>query len=376
MVRKFQYGLLVVAATIFMFSCNNQTKKKPEATEVVEEVIDTITVTDSLTHVQTKVIYDTVYIKVKSKKETVKEKAPSLSAWSPEKRKKIERFVKSVSDKGSKSYLNPADRIAVFDNEGTLWPEQPVYFQLEFMFDRIKAMAKDHPEWKKDKLIQAVLNDDIKKIKRYGGQGLFKLSQITQSGMTTEEYRKIVLDWINKAKHPETGKRYRDMVYLPMSQLIDYLKHYHFKVFLVTEGGSGFLSPWSEQVFGIPPEYILASLRRLEYTEQDGKHVLIRDPEILYINNDENKVISIEQRIGKRPVVAFGNSDSDIPMLEWTSENQHKHLVGIIHHTDAQREWAYDKDTKIGKLSKGLKLAQDKGWMVVDMKNDWKKIYH
>ncbi len=367
--------MITLIAVWFLPSCGSKKSKPKENEEIIIEKTDTVVMTDTTTHTITKVIRDTIYITKPGKSHTKKGQPPSLNAWNPDMRKNIEGFVKSVTNKNSKSYVKPSDRIAVFDNEGTMWPEQPVYFQLEFMFDRIKEMAKDHPEWKKDKLIRAVLSGDLDKIRKFGGEGLYRLSEITQSGMTTDEYNKIVLDWINTAKHPTTGKLYKDMVYLPMKQLIDYLKYYDFKVYLVTEGGSGFLRPWVAEVYGIPPENVLASRRKLSYEEKDGKHVLIRQPEIEYINNNVNKVITIQQLIGKRPVMAIGNSDSDIPMLEWTSERNGKSFVAVIHHTDDKREWAYDKNSKIGKLARGLREAQEKDWFVVDMKNDWNKIY-
>jgi soluble P-type ATPase len=193
--------------------------------------------------------------------------------------------------------------------------------------------------------------------------------------MTVSEYNKIILDWINNSKHPVTGKLYKDMVYKPMVDLFTYLKENRFKVYIVTESGYGFIRPWVEQVYGIPKEQVIASRRKLKWHEINGKHVLLRDPKILYINDKANKVISIEQIIGKRPIMAFGNSDNDIFMLQWTAEGSNKHLAALIHHTDAEREWAYDKDSKIGHLDEGLSLAKKDGWLIVDMKNDWKVIY-
>ncbi len=354
-----------------MFSCGT---KKTKKSEVVETKSDTVTVVNKSTHTITKTIHDTIYVETTIEK-TKKLKAPSLNAWNNSARKKITSFVKSVTDIKSKNYLEPSDRIAVMDMEGTLWPEKPVYFQLEFMFDRIKEMAKDHPEWKKNKLIKAVLSNDLKSVKKFGSEGLYKLSTITQSGMTTDEYNKIVLKWINNAKHPTKGMLYKDMIYLPMLQLIEYLKHYDFSVFIVTEGGSGFLRPWVEDATGIASDNIVASRRKYTYSKSGGKIVLIRDPEIEFITNKENKIIAIQQNIGKVPVIAIGNSDDDIPMLEWTTQRKGKTLVALIHHTDANREWAYDKNSSVGKLSKGLKLASEKGWFVVDMKKDWGKIF-
>ncbi len=362
--------LLIVVSWFFSGCGTKKTKTKEEITEKA----DTVITRDEKTKVITKTIYDTVFITTTYEK-SKKKKAPSLDAWNTKARKKIESFVNEVTNPKSKNYVMPTDRIAVFDNEGTMWPEKPVYFQLEFMFDRIKAMAKDHPEWKKDKLIQAVLENNLKKIRKFGGEGLYKLSAITQSGMTTDTYSKMVKQWINTARHPTKKMLFKDMTYLPMVQLVRYLKHYDFKVFLVTEGGSGFMRPWIEEVYGIPKENIVASRRKLTLSEQNSKLVLIREPEIEFVNNYENKVISIGQQLGGKPVVAFGNSDGDLDMLRWSAERKGKSLVGIIHHTDAKREWAYDKDSKIGKLDKALKTAEKNHWFIVDMKNDWKKIY-
>lgn len=236
-------------------------------------------------------------------------------------------------------------------------------------------MYKDHPEWKRDKLIQAVLKRDLEKIRRYGTQGLLKLSRITQTGMTTDKYCKIVKQWIDTARNPETGMKYKDMAYLPMLQLIKYLKHYGFKVYMVSEDGSGFLKPWVKEVFDINPENVIASRRVLTLQEENGKIVLFRESDIEFVNNRENKVVSLQQIPGKKPVVVFGNSDDDYYMMKWTAQRSGSTLVGIIHHTDKKREWAYDKDSRIGRLNKVLKVAAKNNWFVVDMKNDWKKIY-
>ena len=372
-------AFLLIVILVFT-GCESCSNKKKETRTIIKEKIDTVVVENTKEKEIIKVIYDTVFVRADTtreeiKKEEKREEVP-LPSWNDtDTKKRILDFVKSVTDKNSPSYVPQELRIATFDQEGTLWPEKPFYFQIEFMFDRIEEMAPEHPEWKKNKLVKAVLNRDVEKIQRFGAEGLFRLSTLTQANMSVAEYNKIIFKWINTAKHPETGMLYKDMVYKPMIELFSYLKNNGFKVYIITESGLGFVRPWVEQVYGIPKEQVIGSRRRLKWDEQDGKHFLMRDPEILYINDRVNKVISIEQIIGKRPLLAFGNSDNDIFMLQWTTEGKGKRLGGLIHHTDAAREWAYDKDSKIGHLEKGLQLAPKNNWLVVDMKKDWKVIY-
>jgi phosphoserine phosphatase/gas vesicle protein len=372
-----KFLLLTAVFIVIISGCESNKKKKESKEETIENIItDTIVIKDSTTKEIVKIVYDTVKIKITEPVAKPEKKTkPSLKTWNDKVKNSLESFVESITDKNSKSFIEPKDRFAVFDMEGTLWPEKPVYFQMEFIFDRIKDMYPEHPEWKKDKLINAALNKDLNKLKRFGAEGLFRLSTITQSGMTTEEYENIVKQWIDTAKCEQIGKLYKEMAYLPMTELIEYLKHHDFKVYLITEGGSGFVRPFMEEVFCIPQENVIASLRKLTYEKRNGKHVLIREPEIVFINNNENKVIAIAQVIGRKPVIAFGNSDTDNEMFEWISEREGKSLIGIIHHTDDIREWAYDEDSKIGKLDNTLKEAEKKNWLVVDMKNDWKEIY-
>jgi len=373
---------VLLSLVIYMFSaCESFSKKeKKEIKTIIKEKIDTVIVENTKEKEIVKIIYDTVYVETDTAVSEIKKEEKifrdPLPAWNDTKTKnRIIDFVKSLTDRKSPDYVAPDYRIAAFDQEGTLWPEKPLYFQIEFMFDRIKEMASDHPEWKKNKLIKAALDKDEEKIQRAGAEGLFKLSTLTQANMTVEQYNGIILNWINTSRHPTTGRLYKEMVYKPMIELINYLKDNGFKVYIVTESGLGFIRPWVEQIYGIPKEQVIGSRRRLKWTEQNGKHVLMRDQEILYINDKANKVISIEQIIGKRPLISLGNSDNDIFMLQWTTEGKGKRLAGLIHHTDAEREWAYDKDSKIGHLEKGLQLAKKNNWMVVDMKNDWKVIY-
>ena len=378
--KIFNLFLLTTISLYMLSSCESCSRKERKPKTIIKEKVDTVVVHSTKEKKVLKVVYDTVYIDKDTVNKVVKPKEKPktipLRSWNDTKtRGRIIAFVKSVTDKNSLNYVKPSDRIAVFDQEGTLWPEKPLYFQIEFMFDRIKQMAPDHPEWKKDRIVKAALERNQEKIKKFGGEGLFRLSMLTQSNMTVKEYSAIILNWINNSKHPETGKLYKDMIYKPMIDLFKYLKENEFKIYIVTESGYGFIRPWVEQVYGIPKEQVIASRRRLKWQEKNGKHVLMRDPEILFINDKANKVVSIEQIIGKRPIMAFGNSDNDLYMLQWTSEGEGKSLSGVIHHTDGEREWAYDKDSKIGHLDKALTKAKDNDWVVVDMKNDWAEIY-
>ncbi len=300
-----------------------------------------------------------------------------LPSWSDTKTKnRIIDFVKTVTAKDSSDYIEQADRIAVLDNDGTLWSEQPTYFQIEFVLYRIKQLAPKHPKWKKDKLIQAAIKHDLKTLrKKYGAKGLGKLMAITQSGMTTDEFERIVQNWIKNERHPITGKLYSEMVFQPMLELIGYLKDNGFKVYIVSGGGIDFMRAWTKDVYGIPKEKVIGSYQELEYKKVNKKPVLIKMPDILFVDDNEGKVKAIHRVIGKKPVIAFGNSDGDLQMLEWCSANRHKSLSAFIHHTDAKREWLYDRNSPIGRLNMGLDEAVKKGWLIVDMKKDWKYIH-
>ena len=300
-----------------------------------------------------------------------------LPSWNDMKTKhRIIDFVKTVSTRDSSGYIKQADRIAVFDNDGTLWSEQPTYFQIEFVLYRIKQMAPKHPKWKKDKLIQAAIKHDLKTLrKKYGAKGLGKLMAITQSGMTTGEFERIVQNWIKNARHPITGKLYSEMVFQPMLELIGYLKDNGFKVYIVSGGGIDFMRAWTKDVYGIPKERVIGSYQELEYKKVNGKPVLIKMPDILFVDDNEGKVKAIHRVIGKKPVIAFGNSDGDLQMLEWCAANKYKSLSAYVHHTDAKREWAYDRKSNIGALNQGLDVATANNWLIVDMKNDWKVIH-
>ncbi len=309
--------------------------------------------------------------------------ADPLPSWNEGVAKQaIVTFLNTVSDPNNPDYLPPADRVATFDNDGTLWAEQPYYFQLQFALDRVKAMSAEHPEWKDNPLFQAVLNNDIKTVLSFGEHGLLELVMTTHSGMTTEEFSQIVKEWINTAKHPKTNKLYKEMVYQPMLELLDYLRTNGFKTYIVSGGGIDFMRPWTEEVYGIPAEQVIGSsgkvkfeMRNLSNGQAGGQPVLVKLPEINFIDDKEGKPIGIHQFIGKRPIAAFGNSDGDLQMLQWTAAGNKTSLMVYIHHTDGEREWAYDRESSIGRLNKGLDEANEKGWIVVDMKNDWNKIY-
>ncbi len=287
----------------------------------------------------------------------------------------IVQFVEKVTDQKSASFVPPGERIATFDNDGTLWSEQPMYFQAFFIFDRIKALAAQHPEWKSQEPFASVLRGDVKGALAGGEEGLVEMAMATHAGMTTEEFETIVTDWITTAKHPKTGKLYTEMVYQPMLELMGYLKANGFKPYIVSGGGVEFIRPWAERVYGIPPEHVIGSSILTKFEMREGKPVLVRLPKIDFVDDKEGKPVGIQMRIGRRPIASFGNSDGDLQMLEWTAAGPGPRFCLFVRHTDAVREWAYDRTSSIGRLDKGLDEAQSKGWTVVDMKKDWKVIY-
>lgn len=299
-----------------------------------------------------------------------------LPSWNDsEARQHIVDFVEMTTQPGSPDFVPVAERIAVFDNDGCLWAEQPVYFQAFFIFDRIKQLAPQHPEWKTQEPFASVLKGDTKAALAGGEHALIEMAMATHAGTTTEEFEQLVSDWIATAKHPTTGKPFTEMVYQPMLELLGYLRANDFKTFIVSGGGIEFMRPWSERVYGIPPEQVVGSSIKTKYELRDGKPVLARLPELNFIDDKEGKPVGINQHIGRRPIAAFGNSDGDFQMLEWTRAGPGKRLAVLIHHDDAQREWAYDRDSHIGKLDRGLDEAPQRGWIVVGMKSDWKTIY-
>ena len=287
----------------------------------------------------------------------------------------IVAFVAAVTEDGGADYVLDAERIAVFDNDGTLWSEQPIYFQLAFALERVKALAGDNPDWKTTQPFKAVLDNDLKTLAAAGEEGLIQLIMATHAGMTTDEFAATVNSWIEKARHPRFEKAYTELIYQPMLEVLDYLRANGFKTFIVSGGGIEFMRPWTEQVYGIPPEQVVGSSIKTKFELRDGVPVLVRLPEINFIDDKAGKPVGINQHIGRRPIAVFGNSDGDLQMLQWGTSGAGKRFGLIVHHTDAEREWAYDRQSHIGRLDKALVEAAEKDWTVVDMKKDWQVIY-
>ena len=268
-----------------------------------------------------------------------------------------------------------ADRIAVFDNDGTLWAEQPAYFQLLFALDRIKTLAPENPEWKAKQPFKAALEGDMKTLARAGDRGLLEVVMATHPGMTTDEFAQIVTDWLSSAKHPRVHRPYTDLVYRPLLELRDYLRTNHFKTSIVSGGGIEFMRVWVEKVYGIPPEQVIGSSIITRFEIRDNGPALVRQPLLDFYDDKAGKPAAINKFIGRRPIFAFGNSDGDREMLQWTASGDGLRFIGILHHTDAEREWAYDRYSGIGRLDKALDEAEARGWTVVDMKKDWKRVF-
>jgi hypothetical protein len=287
----------------------------------------------------------------------------------------IMHFVRTVTDKSSPDYVPPDERIATFDNDGCLWSEKPLYFQLLFAIDRVRQLSSKHPEWKTQQPFRAVLDNDMKALGASGKKGLVELIMATHAGITTTEFEQIVLDWIGSATHPRFRRPYTDLVFKPMIELLEYLRANAFKTFIVSGGGIEFMRPWVGKVYGIPSEQVIGSSIKVKYELRNGMPVLVRLPEIDFIDDKAGKPVGIHKFIGRRPIAAFGNSDGDLQMLQWTAAGDGERLMLLVHHTDAEREWAYDRESHIGRLDKAMVEAQAKGWVVVDMKKDWKVIY-
>ena len=299
-----------------------------------------------------------------------------LPSWNPGPHKQaIVDFVKAVTVKSSPKFVPVEQRIATFDNDGTLWGEQPLYVQLVFALDRVKTLAPQHPEWTTTEPFASVLKGDLKAVMAGGERAMVEIVMATHAGMSTEAFDNIVKDWIATAKHPKTGRLYTEMVYQPMLELLAYLRANGFKTFIVSGGGIEFMRPWTERVYGVPPEQVVGSSIKTQFVMQDGKPALIRLPEINFIDDKDGKPIGIQQHIGRRPIAAFGNSDGDLQMLQWTAAGPGTSFCLYVHHTDAVREYAYDHPSAIGQLDLGLAVAAKQGWTVVNMKDDWKVIY-
>lgn len=284
-------------------------------------------------------------------------------------------FVKATTKEGGEGFVAPQDRIAVFDNDGTLWPEQPYYVQLGFILDRVKALAPQHPEWKTKEPFKSILAGDLKGIARGGEKGIVDLVMSTHAGMTSDQFAKIVTDWFATAKHPKSGKPFDEMGYLPMRELLDYLRDNGFKTYIVSGGGVEFMRPITEKAYGIPPEQVVGSTILTEYAIVGDVPVLRRLPKIDFVDDGPGKPSGINKFIGRKPIFVAGNSDGDAEMLRWVTAAKGPGFAMIVHHTDAEREYAYDRESAFGKLDKALNEAERRNWLVVDMKTDWKTIY-
>ena len=303
--------------------------------------------------------------------------ADPLPSWNDGAVKKsITDFVARVTAQGGADFVPPAERIAAFDNDGTLWCEQPVYFQAAFALDRVRTMAAQHPEWKQQQPFKAFLSGDRKALAEQGKNGLLTLVAAAHSGMTTDEFAKSVADWLATARHPRFHRPYNELIYQPMVELLAYLRANGFKTFIVSGGGVDFMRVWVEKAYSIPPEQVVGSSGVTQYRlDAAGKPSLLKTAKVQFIDDGPGKPVGINMMIGRRPIFAFGNSDGDQQMLQWTMAGSGARFAGIVHHTDAAREYAYDRPSKIGQLDKALVEAKAKGWTVVDMKQDWKKVF-
>ena len=287
----------------------------------------------------------------------------------------IVKFVGDATRDGGTGFVPAAERIAVFDNDGTLWSEQPVYFQVAFAIDQVKLMAPKHPEWTTEEPFKSLIAGDVKHALAQGEKAILQMMAATHTGMTTDEFSHTVAQWAATAKHPRSGHLYTEMVFQPMLELMTYLRANGFKTYIVSGGGIEFMRPWVERVYGIPPEQVVGSSGVTKFDLRSTGPVLLKEAKVEFIDDGPGKPVGINRFIGRRPVLAFGNSDGDQQMLQWTAGGSSRRFIGIVHHTDAKREWAYDRQSAIGKLDKALDEATAKGWTVVDMQKDWKRIY-
>jgi hypothetical protein len=302
--------------------------------------------------------------------------ADPLPSWNDGPAKQaILDFVKATTDQASPKFVPPAERIAVFDNDGTLWVEHPMYTQLAFALDRVKALAPKHPEWREKPPFKDVLDNNLPALAASGKRGLMELIMATHAGMTTQEFEKTVQDWLATARHPRFKRPYTELVYQPMLELLSYLRANGFKTFIVSGGGIEFMRPWTGKIYGVPPEQVVGSSIKTKYELQEGKPVIVRLPELDFIDDKAGKPVGINKFIGRRPLAAFGNSDGDLEMLQWTAAGSGAQLMLLVHHTDAKREYAYDRQAHFGRLNKALDDARQQGWVVVDMQKDWQRIF-
>jgi phosphoserine phosphatase len=302
--------------------------------------------------------------------------AASLASWNDSATKRsIVDFVQLVTTPESKDFIPRADRIAVFDNDGTLWPEQPASVQLVFALQRVKTVAGKHPEWKRQEPFRSILKGNLKSIAASGDTGSMRVLAAAHAGMTSDQFAALVHEWFDSASDPRFNRLYADLAYQPMLELLAYLRANGFKTYLVTGSDVEFVRDLAQRVYGIPPEQVIGSTVKYRYAQTNGAVSLTRLAQVDNLVDGSAKPLAIDRVIGRRPVIAFGNSDGDVPMLEWTSAGDGPRLAALVHHTDAEREYAYDRTSKSGKLDKGLDEAATKGWLVVDMKGDWKTVF-
>jgi hypothetical protein len=300
-----------------------------------------------------------------------------LPSWNDGSAKRsILDFVAAVTRDGSPDFVAEPERVATFDNDGTLWVEQPMYTQLAFALDRVKALAPQNPDWTHKQPFEAVLAGDMKALAAFGEKGLVELIAATHAGMTVDEFAGIVTAWLATARHPRFGRPYTELVYQPMLELLAYLRASGFKTFIVSGGGIEFMRPWSERVYGVPPEQVVGSSIKTKFEMRDGRPTLFRLPEIDFVDDKAGKPVGINAHIARRPIAAFGNSDGDLEMLQWTTLAGDRRRLGlIVHHTDAEREYAYDRHSHVGRLDLALDAAAQNRWTVVSMKDDWSEIF-
>jgi len=302
--------------------------------------------------------------------------ADALASWNDGASKQaIVAFVDAVTTSGGADFVPEAERIAVFDNDGTLWVEHPMYTQLAFALDRVRQLAPQHADWSTTEPFKSVLDNDMAGVAAAGKKGLIDLIMATHAGMTSAEFTDIVSEWISTARHPRFNRVYTELVYLPMVELIAYLQDNGFKTYIVSGGGVEFMRPWTESTYNIPPERVIGSAIKTKFETRNGEPVLVRQPELFFFNDEEGKAVDIDAFIGRRPIAAFGNSDHDIQMLQWTLAGDGPRLAMLVHHTDADREYAYDRDTPFGALADGIDNAQSGGWQLIDVKNDWAEVF-
>ena len=302
--------------------------------------------------------------------------ADPLPSWNDgPARKAIVDFVGKVTAPGGPAFVPPAERIATFDHDGTLWAEQPLYFQFLFAIDRVKALAPQHPEWKEQEPFASLLKGDVKAALAGGERAVVEIVTATHAGVTTEEFDGLAKGWLATARHPRSGRLYTEMAYQPMLELLGYLRANGFKTFIVSGGGVDFLRAFAEPVYGIPPEQVVGSTGRQKFELRAGVPVLLKLPAVDFVDDKEGKPVGIQKFIGRRPLAAFGNSDGDLAMLQWTAAGAGPRFCLFVHHDDAAREWAYDRESHIGRLDQGLDEARARGWTVVSMKNDWKRVF-